>query len=242
MNKIRILTSLLAVGFCVLSIGGTSYAEELAPPSDIPVEETLGQAPQKKIPLKTVKKHLKMLGMPIGKVTKQFDDETIRSVCTWRLIVKGDPSRGKLTDEEKQNILDTEELIVNKQLVTGLNINRACQTLVWVVDGKGKTSRKVEAVFPVSTGMPGHSTPKGVYRIYNQINGWHESTKYSGAMMYRPKYFNGGIALHGSATDWYVKPYPASHGCVRMLHKDIDKLWSANVGVGTPVKIFGDWK
>ncbi len=59
--------------------------------------------------------------------------------------------------------------------------------------------------------------------------------------MYRPKYFNGGIALHGSITDSYVLPYPASHGCVRMLHADVDTLWRSGVDVGTPVYVYGLW-
>lgn len=242
MDKRRILVSSIIVGLCMLFPTSVSYAEELTPPDDtiiVPVDEP--PPTPKNLSLKSVKAHLKNLGMPVSKIDKRFDDETVRSICTWRLLMTGEASRGKPTLEEKQSILATEELVARKSMVTGLNISRACQTLIWVVEGEEKGTREVRNVFPVSTGTSGHSTPKGTYRIYNQINGWHESTKYAGAMMYRPKYFNGGIALHGSATDWYVRPYPASHGCVRMLHKDIDKLWKANVGIGTPVRVFGDW-
>ena len=43
--------------------------------------------------------------------------------------------------------------------------------------------------------------------------------------MYRSLYFSGGQAIHGSHSDTYVVTYPASHGCVRMLHRDVDWLW-----------------
>ena len=90
--------------------------------------------------------------------------------------------------------------------------------------------------------MAGYETPIGNYRIFSQVNRWQESGLYPGAMMYRPKYFNGGRAIHGSATDALVKTYPASHGCVRMLHNAIDQLWTAGVGIGTPIQVYGKWQ
>jgi lipoprotein-anchoring transpeptidase ErfK/SrfK len=53
--------------------------------------------------------------------------------------------------------------------------------------------------------------------------------------------FSGGQALHGSATDRLVTTSPASHGCVRMLHRDIDALQSGGVDNGTLVRVFGAW-
>jgi lipoprotein-anchoring transpeptidase ErfK/SrfK len=47
--------------------------------------------------------------------------------------------------------------------------------------------------------------------------------------------------VHGSATDALVLPYPASHGCVRMLHSAIDELWANGVGIGTKVLVYGNW-
>ena len=42
--------------------------------------------------------------------------------------------------------------------------------------------------------------------------------------MYRPRYFNGGIAVHGYGS---VPPYPASHGCVRVSLAAMDWIWSS---------------
>ncbi|GAA1850332.1 L,D-transpeptidase family protein [Myceligenerans crystallogenes] len=65
------------------------------------------------------------------------------------------------------------------------------------------------------------TTPRGDFAIYNEINGVHASTLELGDMN-RPKYFNGGIALHGSDS---VPPFPASHGCVRVSHSAINWIW-----------------
>jgi lipoprotein-anchoring transpeptidase ErfK/SrfK len=64
---------------------------------------------------------------------------------------------------------------------------------------------------------------------------------YPDAWMYRPKYFAPSIALHGSATDALVKTYPASHGCVRMLHHHVDRLWKNDIGIGYRVIVKGEW-
>lgn len=40
--------------------------------------------------------------------------------------------------------------------------------------------------------------------------------------LYRPLYFVGGYAIHGSP---YVPDYPDSHGCVRLSDEDQDWLW-----------------
>jgi lipoprotein-anchoring transpeptidase ErfK/SrfK len=66
--------------------------------------------------------------------------------------------------------------------------------------------------------------------VYRQINGWRRSPL---GLLYRPKYFSGGYALHGSTS---VPAYPASHGCVRVNTRAMDHLWP-RVPVGTPVWI-----
>ncbi|GII93040.1 hypothetical protein Ssi02_32710 [Sinosporangium siamense] len=53
-------------------------------------------------------------------------------------------------------------------------------------------------------------TPTGNFRVYRQNNGWRTGPLGS---MYKPMYFRGGIAMHGSTS---VPLYPASHGCVRL--------------------------
>ena len=44
--------------------------------------------------------------------------------------------------------------------------------------------------------------------------------------IYRPKYFKGGIAVHGSSS---IPNYPASHGCVRVSVPAMDFIWEQNL-------------
>lgn len=55
--------------------------------------------------------------------------------------------------------------------------------------------------------------------------------------IYRPKYFNGGIAVHGSRS---IPNYPASHGCVRVSVPAMDMIWASGlVPKNTPVWVYG---
>ncbi len=62
-------------------------------------------------------------------------------------------------------------------------------------------------------------TPTGSYRVGLRIDG-PENGKLG--VLYRPLYFTGGWAVHGSTS---VPAYPASHGCVRTSYADQDWLF-----------------
>jgi hypothetical protein len=52
-------------------------------------------------------------------------------------------------------------------------------------------------------------------------------------VLYRPKYFIRGVAVHGYPN---VPAVPASHGCVRVTNAAMDWLWASGVmAMGTPV-------
>lgn len=64
----------------------------------------------------------------------------------------------------------------------------------------------------VSTGMPGHATPAGSFRILEKAF-THHSNRYSNAPMpYMQRLTNYGIAIHAGR----LPGYPASHGCIRL--------------------------
>ena len=88
-------------------------------------------------------------------------------------------------------------------------------------------------VHDVSTGKSSTPTPRGSYKIQRQINGKRISAL---GQLWRPKYFTGGYALHGSPS---VPNYPASHGCVRLTNASINMIWDEDlVPIGTPVVLF----
>ncbi|HVF31700.1 MAG TPA: L,D-transpeptidase family protein [Acidimicrobiales bacterium] len=75
-------------------------------------------------------------------------------------------------------------------------------------------------------------TPGGSFKVNRRIRGLRVSRL---GELYNPLYFNGGIAMHGSAS---VPAYPASHGCVRVPMNS--SLWLFdNVPNGTPVYVLG---
>lgn len=181
-------------------------------------------------------------GYPVGRVDGILDQDTRRALCIWRDYSRQSVSRNLPSKQEVTLIVSSHKPVAPRRLVTGLNISRTCQTVTLVSVSKAQPERFVEAIYKASTGQPGFETRKGTFKIYAQLDKWVESDLYPGAMMYRPKFFSGGQALHGSWTNALVLPYPASHGCVRMSHGAIDYLWSHGVGIGTKVFVYGNWR
>jgi lipoprotein-anchoring transpeptidase ErfK/SrfK len=108
-----------------------------------------------------------------------------------------------------------------------IEIDLAHQVLLVVHTGH------VRLIFDTSTGSGAYYysqgsrhhavTPKGTYHVFRAVNGWDPGPL---GNLYRPRYFNGGIAVHGYPT---VPSQPASHGCVRVTIAAMDYLWAHNV-------------
>jgi lipoprotein-anchoring transpeptidase ErfK/SrfK len=79
-------------------------------------------------------------------------------------------------------------------------------------------------------------TRPGVFAVNREREeGWWEGDL---GEIYRPKYFDGGIALHGS---YSIPAYPASHGCVRLSIQAMDWIWEEDiVPKGTTVWVHGE--
>lgn len=125
---------------------------------------------------------------------------------------------------------------------TLVEVDKGLQLLFFVIDGR------VEWVLNTSTGSEipyrtrnknnpeiweqGDSvTRNGLHRVYRQrAEGWWEGDL---GEIYRPKYFSGGIAVHGSNS---IPNYPASHGCVRVSVPAMDWIWETGImPMDTPV-------
>ena len=70
--------------------------------------------------------------------------------------------------------------------------------------------------------VSGHAlTPEGTFKVYrDHTDGWESGEL---GQLYRPKYFAGGVAVHGSNS---IPNYPASHGCVRISTTAMDWIWA----------------
>ncbi|WP_198169245.1 L,D-transpeptidase family protein [Herbidospora daliensis] len=99
---------------------------------------------------------------------------------------------------------------------------------------------KVVKVFNTSTGNGKPygggkiaNTPRGVFTVQRQVDKMEKSPL---GMLYRPKYFSGGYAIHGSVR---VPAKPASHGCVRVSYEAMNWLWkTGSLPVGGRVWIY----
>jgi lipoprotein-anchoring transpeptidase ErfK/SrfK len=79
-------------------------------------------------------------------------------------------------------------------------------------------------------------TRTGLFDVYRERpEGWWEGDL---GEIYRPKYFSGGIAVHGSNN---IPNYPASHGCVRVSVPAMDWIWAVNaMPMNIPVWVHGN--
>ncbi len=77
------------------------------------------------------------------------------------------------------------------------------------------------------------TTPRGVFRIFRQVNAMDVSPL---GMLWRPKYFVSGYAIHGSDS---VPTVALSHGCVRVSNQAMDWIWASHqMPIGTTVRIY----
>ncbi|WP_433373056.1 L,D-transpeptidase family protein [Actinoplanes sp. CA-142083] len=105
-----------------------------------------------------------------------------------------------------------------------VEINLKKQLLMFVKDGA------VVATLNTSTGSNEHyeyegqtylaDTPTGHFKVGRQIDGVRHGPL---GDLFRPKYFNGGIAVHGSPS---IPGYAASHGCARVSNAAINWIWA----------------
>jgi peptidoglycan hydrolase-like protein with peptidoglycan-binding domain len=101
----------------------------------------------------------------------------------------------------------------------------------------------VSAILPTSTGTNKNFTadgwtrraitPNGRFTVTRKINGMRISPL---GELYKPSYFNGGIAFHGSGS---IPTSPASHGCVRLPMGFADWFFNEAAPVGQVVFVHG---
>lgn len=189
---------------------------------------------------KLVERALDDMGIPVGDVDGEYDNETRRGTCVWRELTGSTP-RFSLPTGNEELLIASEIISLNpsSDMREGLNVNITCQSATWIVESAN--TQTIRKIFPVTTGGPSTPTRTGTHTLYRETNSWHESTDYPGSMMYRPKYFSRGQALHGSRSDSFLTTNPDTYGCVRMLQADMDLLWKSNFSIGKKIHIYGEW-
>lgn len=125
---------------------------------------------------------------------------------------------------------------------TLVEIDKGKQVLMFVIDGKTEWILNASSGSEIPYEEPDQNTPgevqrgdsvtrNGLHDVYRERpEGWWEGDL---GEIYRPKYFTGGIAVHGSN---HVPDYPASHGCVRVSVPAMDWIWDTGImPLDTPV-------
>jgi peptidoglycan hydrolase-like protein with peptidoglycan-binding domain len=164
-----------------------------------------------------------------GQLTRQAVMAFQKAEGLGRDGVAGPITQGRLAGAQRQG---------SRAGGTGLEIDLERQVLMIVQGGQVQwvlnTSTGNNEAYTSSTGGSARAvTPPGSFEIRREIDGVREAPL---GTLYRPKYFNGGIAIHGSGS---IPAQPASHGCARVTNSAMDMLWSSGVAaIGTPVTVY----
>jgi peptidoglycan hydrolase-like protein with peptidoglycan-binding domain len=177
----------------------------------------------------TVRAHqekLSALGYWLGAIDGQLGSMTAHAVTAFQKA-EGLPRTGQLDAATVARLDGAATPAARSTSGTVLEIDLARQILLVASGGR------VTRIYDIATGAAATPTPAGQFEIYREIDGYRYAPL---GTLYRPKYFNGGIALHGYTS---VPPQPASHGCVRLTYAAIDDLWASGMApVGTPVWVY----
>lgn len=135
-------------------------------------------------------------------------------------------SRDGLAGPATLAALETAAPVVAREGGDHVEIDLERQLLIVVRGGR-------TIAFNTSTGTSGWRTPPGRFTVQREIDGVREAPL---GDLYRPKYFNAGIAVHGSPS---IPGHPASHGCARVHDRVMDLLWGDGLmPIGTPVWVY----
>jgi peptidoglycan hydrolase-like protein with peptidoglycan-binding domain len=110
---------------------------------------------------------------------------------------------------------------------SAVEIDISAGTIAFVRDGRPwrvlHTSTGNGAAYTSGDSTAIARTPRGTFSVQRRIDGVRVAPL---GRLYRPVYFYGGYAVHGSGS---IPAYPASHGCARVSNPAIDMIWRENL-------------
>jgi peptidoglycan hydrolase-like protein with peptidoglycan-binding domain len=191
---------------------------------------------------KMVQLRLAQLGFWVSSADGRYGLETRQAVMAFQKYL-GLEASGKV-DEATAAFLTNFVERAHGASNTGtlVEVDKARQLLFIVVDGKtvwtfNTSTGNGEEYTEPDKNTPGEVitgvslTPDGLWSVNRERpEGWWEGDL---GEIYRPKYFVGGVAVHGSNS---IPNYPASHGCVRVSVPAMDFIWDSGlIPMGTTV-------
>jgi N-acetylmuramoyl-L-alanine amidase len=161
-----------------------------------------------------LQQRLVTLHYDVGTVDGVFGNDTLHAVYAFQKVqrigadgVVGPATWAKLAAPKAP-------VLRHKLSAAAVEVNLT--TRVVYLTKNGKVTRIIDA----SPGKPSTPTVTGNFTFSRRINGWRNAPL---GLLWRPYYFKGGYALHGSKS---VPTYAASHGCVRVTMAAMNRLWS----------------
>jgi lipoprotein-anchoring transpeptidase ErfK/SrfK len=245
MVRRRALVSLVIVlGACNSGVAGPTTT---VVPTTTTVSEVIQASGQRSgLPTRAAQRKLLRLGFWLKAVDGRFEDTTRQAVMAFQKYYNLKPTGGITSGTAYLLDTATEPARAVNTEGTLAEVDKIRQLLFLVVDGA------TVAVLNASTGddreyeepdanTPGvilrgiALTPEGVFSVNRERpEGWWIGDL---GQIYRPKYFIGGVAIHGSTS---VPAYPASHGCVRVSVPAMDMIWERDIlPMGTTVVVLG---
>jgi peptidoglycan hydrolase-like protein with peptidoglycan-binding domain len=254
MSKHRIFGAFAMAACCMaLSACGQWTSAQSVPTTQVVVTTTTepeiisASGQRSGVSTKAAQKKLLSLGFWLLTPSGKYDETTRQAVMAFQKYYQLRPT-GSMNDATAF-LLDKLEVRPQAQATNGTlaEVDKARQLLFLVEDGITKH------VINASTGddrpyvepdmnTPGvlirgtAITPVGKFKMNRERpDGWWVGDL---GQIYRPKYFIGGVAIHGSQT---VPAYPASHGCVRVTTAAMDMIWdSGMLPLGADVVVYGE--
>ncbi len=181
-----------------------------------------------------VEQKLEKLGYPVGDADGKITVRARQALCAWRETQGLPISRKGLTLDDAYSVINATAKPTPTR-ADGIYVNKTCQILYQIV------GKQYKRIVWISTGASGYDTPNRTGKVWRKWAGAHESSLYDDAYMYDSIYFlkdRPGIALHGSRVNSLIKPYPASHRCVRVLRPEIHHIFD-ETPIGTTVSVYG---
>ncbi len=157
----------------------------------------------------------------------KFGESTRHAVVAYQKFM-GLPRTGRIDAWTRIGLGANTDRAVPRRPQAGhsLDVDLGRQVLIVQTDGR------TDWIFDASSGARRTRTPRGTFKIQRQIAGVRHAPL---GVLYSPKYFTGGYAIHGSPS---VPASPASHGCVRVTNQAIWFIWGTKLAeVGTPLTI-----
>ena len=144
-----------------------------------------------------------------------FNQQPVGQSETWRPAKAKGKSTTLAARDKASAKPESEDLAAKAKGVLAVVISIDKQQLTLYSDGHPIAHSRV------STGVPGHPTPTGVFSIIEKDR-WHRSNIYYNApMFYMQRITWSGVAMHQGV----VPNGPASHGCIRLPGAFARQMW-----------------